>query len=225
VVADSRLVRPKLTFERDYMLFRNAWARGRRWSGDHDEAVRKLSLRAIGLLAQLMSHDEGFTVTFRQLARDNSEGDHAIRSAVAELRAAGFLKIEKERYRGKIVGSVWVLCDPAESRGNQLPLDPDAPHAAKPRPRKPHVDSPHVAQPHGIEVTAREDLPTSERTSSSTRARNSEDDLDHLWQVCPRSQSSHAFPLDGGWCACGQARADGALRDRHGALLREAVLA
>jgi hypothetical protein len=213
VTNDGRLVRPKLKFERDYMMLPNKWVR----------PGAGLSLKAIGLLAQLMSHDEGFSVTFRQLARENKDGDAAVRSAVAELRAAGYLHLEQERYRGKIVGSIWVLSDPSAARQNQLELDPEKPHAEKPRVGKPRVGKPHVENQHAIEVLAREDLLPNKEISSSTRAGDSEDSLDHLWRVCPLTRSGHAFPPDGGWCACGQARADGALRDRHGVLLREAV--
>lgn len=51
-------------------------------------------------------------------------------------------------------------------------------------------------------------------------------DLDTLARICPRTGSVHVFPLGGGWCTnCGQARDDGALQDRHGNPLRQAVSA
>lgn len=72
--------RTLLPFEKDYVQIPNAWLR--------DE---KLSRRARGLLAELMTHRAGWHITVASLQKAGPEGRDAIRGAVQELAAAGYL--------------------------------------------------------------------------------------------------------------------------------------
>lgn len=83
---DGRLLRPKLAYERNFTQIPNEWLRD-----------PKLGLRVRGLLALLLSHDEGYVVTFRSLAAQGVDGDAAIRTGVQELKQAGYLELRKER--------------------------------------------------------------------------------------------------------------------------------
>jgi hypothetical protein len=57
----------------------------------------RLSFRARGLLVMLLSLPPDWRVTTDQLAEDNPEGRDLIRRAMAELRAAGFVRAEREQ--------------------------------------------------------------------------------------------------------------------------------
>lgn len=105
-MADGRLRRARLAFERNFTQIPNEWVRDER-----------LSLKARGLLTMLMSHDEGYTVTYKSLAATNKEGLAAIETAVRELKEQGYLDVVKSRGRnGRIEGWIWELTDPVEVR-------------------------------------------------------------------------------------------------------------
>lgn len=66
-----------------------------------------LSLKAKGLLLTLLSHPDGSGMTTERLAYlhkaagGKGEGEHAIREALKELRAAGLVTQTKERREGR----------------------------------------------------------------------------------------------------------------------------
>lgn len=93
--------RNRTAFEDHYVQIPNAWLRDKR-----------LSLKARGILAQLMTHREGWSITLNSLSRDNEVGIDAIRSGVNELIQVGYLiRGERERddkgYLGDYEYSLW----------------------------------------------------------------------------------------------------------------------
>ena len=96
------ILRSELKFERDYVQIPNRWAR--------DE---NLSRRARGLLVEIMSHRAGWHVTIGNLIAAGQEGRHAIRSAIDELREAGYLEVSQDRgRRGQFNEIEYRLVDP-----------------------------------------------------------------------------------------------------------------
>lgn len=93
--------RPELAIDRDFTMVRNAWARDGR-----------LSLRARGLLVQLLSHRPGWEVTTESLMRDNPEGRDSIRGAVKELEKMGYLKRSRRREGNRLGGIDYELQEP-----------------------------------------------------------------------------------------------------------------
>lgn len=74
------ITRTPLPFEKDYVQIPNVWLRDER-----------LSRRARGLLAELMTHRAGWHITVGSLQKAGPEGRDAIRGAVQELAQHGYL--------------------------------------------------------------------------------------------------------------------------------------
>lgn len=86
--------------ESNFTTIPNSWIRDTR-----------LSFRARGLLAMLLSHSAGWEVTISSLASQNKEGKDAILTAVRELERFGYLSREDGRSGGRFDVD-WVLQDP-----------------------------------------------------------------------------------------------------------------
>ena len=99
--ATAGIHRGALSFEQGFTRIPNAWLRDDR-----------LGFRAKGLLAYLLSHEVGYVITFGQIERETSDGRHAVRSAMEELKEAGYLVTEKTQdERGWNAGLAWFLQD------------------------------------------------------------------------------------------------------------------
>lgn len=105
------LVKGHHEFENFYTQLPNDWLRDQR-----------LSFKARGLMAYLMSNTEGWSLTVHQIARKSIEGKDAIRSAIVELELLGYLKRTQEN-NGRFGEVVWTTSDPAE---NPSPENPSA---------------------------------------------------------------------------------------------------
>jgi len=111
------IVRRKLTHDHRFTQIPNAWIR------DHH-----VSLKARGLLALLLSHSEGWSVTVGSLARENRCGKDAIRGAVGELEARGYLVREQRRADGgEFSETYWFTSEPLSGSPlseNPTPVNP-----------------------------------------------------------------------------------------------------
>ena len=82
------LIRGHHSFDDHFTQIPNDWLRDTR-----------LSLKAIGLLAQIMSHTPGWKMSIRSLARVNGTGQETIKSAILELETHGYLvRSEKQTH-------------------------------------------------------------------------------------------------------------------------------
>jgi hypothetical protein len=89
-------------------MVRNEWARDRR-----------ISYKARGLLTYLCSHAAGYRCSQAQMIADSDDGRAAIRSALAELEAAGYLHRERARTdAGRFGETDYVLADPFDAAGH-----------------------------------------------------------------------------------------------------------
>jgi hypothetical protein len=64
------------------------------------------------LLALLLSHSQGWSLSIQSLVIDNLEGKDAIRSAIQELEQAGYLERSQINESGRFGESVWITKDP-----------------------------------------------------------------------------------------------------------------
>lgn len=119
------IIRTRLDFERrNFTRIPNDYLRDDR-----------ISLKAKGLLAQLLSHSPGWSVSVRNLAEANGCGSHSITVAIQELEDAGYLirKQEKDQ-QGRFEPMSWLTKDPHGSD----PV-PDYPQPENSTPDNPHT--------------------------------------------------------------------------------------
>jgi hypothetical protein len=101
------LIRGHHTFDDHFTQIPNSWVRD-----------SNLSLKAIGLLTQLMSHRPGWNMSISSLARFNKTGVRTIKSAVEELELNGYLvRSEKQQHNpdGTFADYVWTTADPLQN--------------------------------------------------------------------------------------------------------------
>lgn len=96
------LIRGHHSFDDHFTQIPNEWLRDSR-----------LSLKAIGLLAQIMSHKPGWVLSIESLARQNQCGKDQIRSAIKELEAVGYLERRQSKDDlNRFAESDWITCEP-----------------------------------------------------------------------------------------------------------------
>lgn len=115
------LIRGNHEFDGQFTQIPNDWLRDGR-----------LSLKARGLLAVLMSHSPGWSISISTLIAQNMEGRDALKAAVAELEEFGYLKREQARDAGKFSEAVWITNSPWVGK----------PLTEKPLTEKPLTDNP-----------------------------------------------------------------------------------
>lgn len=101
------LIRGFHSFDDHFTQIPNEWLRDSR-----------LSLKSIGLLAQIMSHSPGWKMSVRSLARANGTGVDTIKSAVLELERYGYLRRgdkQKQNEDGTFADFEWTTRDPFQN--------------------------------------------------------------------------------------------------------------
>jgi len=98
----------------------------------------RLSLKAIGLLAQVLSHSEGWSMSINSLAKANNVGKDAIRTAIVELEKAGYLHRQQPRndVTNRFEESVWVTGEPLAEKPLAEKPSPGNPSSENPTPKK-----------------------------------------------------------------------------------------
>ena len=181
------LTRTFVPYEDQYTQIPNVWLRDTR-----------LSRRARGLLAEVMSHRVGWRVTVAGLQRTGPEGRDAIRATIQELIGCGYLRRSQEQGEsGRFNEVEYEVCDPFTADGKHVsggfavvgPSDGGSPDGGQSAPIEEHHQEDQSLEDQrrelahgdaaggmlGIEVEA----PTDDVLESFVRA----------WKVWPRSES------------------------------------
>lgn len=110
--------RARLSFDDHYAQIPNIWMRDKR-----------LSLKARGLLAELLTHRVGWEITIESLVDSGPEGRDAIRSTIKELEQNGYLRrTRRRREDGTLSGSDYELTEPASGEPtSENPTQADPP--------------------------------------------------------------------------------------------------
>ena len=134
-------------------VFRVEKNKGYTVMSNHHLRNHTLSLKAKGLLSQMLSLPEDWDYTLQGLAQINKESIDAIREAVRELERAGYIKRSRERdERGCLRGTVYTIyeqphAEPTPEKPMQALPTLDNPILEKPMLDKPTLDKPTLENP------------------------------------------------------------------------------
>ena len=108
---------------------------------NHHLRNRELSLKAKGLLSQMLSLPEKWDYTLQGLTYINREQIDAIRQAVHELERAGYIVRTRERdSRGRLRGTEYTIYEEPQ-------LSSDLPALEKPLSENPMLENPTLDNP------------------------------------------------------------------------------
>jgi len=150
---------------------------------NHHLRNRDLSLKAKGLLSQMLSLPENWDYTLRGLAAINMEKLDAIRTAVLELEQQGYIIRQQGRTaNGKMAAIEYTIYEQP-----QPPASPrlENPNTAKPTLEKPCSDYPNTVKPNT-------ENPTQLSIESNKILKKSNTDLSNIQSINPA-----ASPPDG----------------------------
>ena len=124
-------------------VFRVERNKGYTVMSNHHLRNKELSLKAKGLLSQMLSLPEDWDYTLKGLSLINREKIDAIREAVKELERAGYIVRSRERdEKGRLRGTDYVIFEqPQTSPVSDLPTL-DNPTLEKPTQEKPTLENP-----------------------------------------------------------------------------------
>ena len=124
-------------------VFRVEKNKGYTVMSNHHLRNHTLSLKAKGLLSQMLSLPDDWDYTLQGLAQINKESIDAIREAVRELERAGYIKRSRERdERGCLRGTVYTIYEQPHAEPT-----PEEPTQEKPTLEKPMLDLPTLENP------------------------------------------------------------------------------
>ena len=129
-------------------VFRVEKTKGYTVMSNHHLRNHALSLKAKGLLSQMLSLPEDWDYTLQGLAQINKESIDAIREAVRELERAGYIKRSRERdERGCLRGTVYTIYE--QPHAEPTPEEPtqEKPALDNPTLEKPMLDKPTLENP------------------------------------------------------------------------------
>ena len=132
---------------------------------NHHLRNKELTLKAKGLLSQMLSLPEDWDYTLAGLSHINREKIDAIREAVRELERAGYIVRSRERdEKGRLRGTDYVIYEQP-----QLPPTPDLPTLENPMLENPTQENPMQLN----KDKQRTDLPNKEKLNTDTQSTHS----------------------------------------------------
>ena len=145
-------------------VFRVEKTKGYTVMSNHHLRNHALSLKAKGLLSQMLSLPDDWDYTLQGLAQINKESIDAIREAVRELERAGYIKRSRERdERGCLRGTVYTIYE--QPHAEPTPEEPAQalPTLDNPTLEKPMLEKPTLENPMQLNTKS-----TKKRTRQST---------------------------------------------------------
>ena len=129
-------------------VFRVEKNKGYTVMSNHHLRNRTLSLKAKGLLSQMLSLPGDWDYTLQGLAQINKESIDAIREAVRELERAGYIKRSRERdERGCLRGTVYTIYEQPHTEPTPEEPAQALPASENPTLEKPMLDKPTLENP------------------------------------------------------------------------------
>lgn len=162
------IYRPKLSFEKDFVLIPNNW-------------IRNTGLQPATnfFLVYLLTHEIGYEIKFEQIERETNIGIRGIRSAIKELAAAGWMTAERQRQKDGRMGAYrYTITEPAEK------------YVKEP---KTTVASTTVLKATVDESTDLKKTTNTENKSKENKQKNIySEDFEKFWQLYPRREGVKA---------------------------------
>jgi len=80
-----------------------------------NDAIRdpKITPNAFRLLAYLMSHKDGYKLTYEQIERQTTLGRHAINQAANLLSSLGWIAVDRPKVAGRFQSKSWTVLNPS----------------------------------------------------------------------------------------------------------------
>ncbi|MFR7565717.1 MAG: DUF6017 domain-containing protein [Acutalibacteraceae bacterium] len=146
-------------------VFRVERNRGYTVMSNHHLRNKELSLKAKGLLSQMLSLPEDWDYTLAGLSLINREKIDAIREAVRELERAGYIVRSRERdAKGRLRGAEYVIYEQPQPPTSDLPTL-ENPTLDNPTQEKPTLEKPTQENPTQLNKDiSRTDLPKKEKS-------------------------------------------------------------
>ena len=137
---------------------------------NHHLRNKELTLKAKGLLSQMLSLPEDWDYTLAGLSHINREQIDAIREAVRELERAGYIVRSRERdAKGRLRGADYVIYEQP-----QLPPTPDLPTLENPTQENPTLEKPTQENPMQLnKEVQRTNLSKKEKSNTDTQSTHS----------------------------------------------------
>ena len=157
-------------------VFRVEKNKGYTVMSNHHLRNHTLSLKAKGLLSQMLSLPEDWDYTLQGLAQINKESIDAIREVVRELERVGYIKRSRERdERGCLRGTVYTIYE--QPHAEPTPEEPtqEKPALDNPTLEKPALDNPTLEKPMLDKPTL--ENPTQLNTESTKKRKRQSKDL------------------------------------------------
>ena len=157
-------------------VFRVEKTKGYTVMSNHHLRNHALSLKAKGLLSQMLSLPDDWDYTLQGLAQINKESIDAIREAVRELERAGYIERSRERdERGCLRGTVYTIYE--QPHAEPTPEEPtqEKPALDNPTLEKPALDNPTLEKPMLDKPTL--ENPTQLNTESTKKRKRQSKDL------------------------------------------------
>ena len=137
---------------------------------NHHLRNRALSLKAKGLLSQMLSLPEDWDYTLQGLARINRESIDAIRQAIRELEQAGYIQRSRERdEKGRLRGADYVIFELPQTVPASVSPTLENPTLENPTQENPTLENPMQLN-KDIQKT---DLPKKEKSNTDLSSTHS----------------------------------------------------
>ena len=155
-------------------VFRVERNKGYTVMSNHHLRNKELSLKAKGLLSQMLSLPEDWDYTLKGLSLINREQIDAIREAIKELERAGYIVRSRERdEKGRLRGADYVIFEQPQPPTPDLPTL-ENPTLDNPMQEKPTLEKPTLENPTQLNKDIqRTDLPKKEKSNTDLSSTHS----------------------------------------------------
>ena len=142
---------------------------------NHHLRNKELTLKAKGLLSQMLSLPEDWDYTLAGLSQINREKIDAIREAIKELERAGYIVRSRERdEKGRLRGADYVIYEQPHTEPTPDLPTLENPTLDNPTQEKPMLEKPTLENPMQLNKDIQKtDLPTKEKINTDLQSTHS----------------------------------------------------